>query len=179
MTNTLVALQHYDGRLYRVSELIELGAFENGYLYVPELDGRMPMRYPRSWRVRTIIQMCRQTETVGGLAYGWDWHGVQKYRIDQISLPLEQRKESTYPPEYFGDAHTFEFLYRPPPPDRTSHPLKAVVEDYLLRAKIPFKLLRILTEKIRERDRQVWVGYSRQKQIGRHMGRSSRSRQSE
>lgn len=168
----LVSKQHFEGRLYKVRELIEVGAFANGYLSAPEYRGDVPMRYPRSWKARTIIQMSRQTETVGGLAYGPDWCGEQKYRIDRISLSPEQRKESTYPPEYFGDAHTFEFLYRPAPPSRTSHPLKSVVEDYLLRAKIPFKLLRVLTDKIRQRDENVWVACSTQKELGRLMEES-------
>lgn len=167
MTDTLVALQHYNGRLFRVRELIELGAFENGYLYVPELDGRVPMRYPRSWQARTIIQMSRQTQTGGSLAYGPDWKGKEVHRIERISLPLERRKASTLPPECIGDAHTFEFIYSPSRTGRTGVSLRSVVEEYLKKRKIPYTLLRILTEKIRERDRQVWVEYSRQKELGR------------
>ncbi|MBI2030715.1 hypothetical protein HYT05_03765 [Candidatus Kaiserbacteria bacterium] len=170
MTNTLVALQHYNGRLYRVSELIELGAFENGYLYVPELDGRVPMRYPRSWEARTIIQMSRQTQTEGSLGYGSDWCGRNEYRCERVALSPEKRTESTLPPECLGDAHTFEYLFLPARSVRTGPPLKSTVEEYLKKRKVPYTLLRILTEKIRERDRQVWVEYSRQKELGRLMG---------
>jgi hypothetical protein len=167
MTDTLVALQHYNGRLYRVSELIELGAFENGYLYVPELDGRVPMRYPRSWRARTLIQMCRQTETTGGLAYGWDWKGREVYRIERINLSPEEREEIR---RETGKEQTLKYMFFPPRTVRTGYPIRSVVKDYFKTRMIPHKLMRVLAEKIRERDRQVWVEYSRQKELGRHMG---------
>jgi hypothetical protein len=161
----LVALQHYNGRLYRVSELIELGAFENGYLYVPELDGRVPMRYPRSWRARTIIQMSRQTQPASGLAWGADWCGRQVYRIEQVCLPPQERKESTLPPECIGNASTIKILYFSPRSISTGTPVKVFVKDYFKNRKIPHALMRVLAEKIRERDRNVWVAYSRQQQM--------------
>lgn len=172
MTIALVAKQHYNGRLYRVRELIELGAFENGYLSVPEMEGRVPMRYPHSWQARTIIQMARQTQPASGLAWGADWCGRQAYRIERVCLLPEERKESTLSPECFGNAHTFRFLYFAPRSINTGAPLKVFVKDYFKNRKIPHALMRVLSEKIRERDRNVWVAYSAQRELGRLMDES-------
>ncbi|MBM3261665.1 hypothetical protein FJY93_04595 [Candidatus Kaiserbacteria bacterium] len=170
MTITLVAKQHYNGRLYRVRELIELGAFENGYLSVPEMEGRVPMRYPHSWQARTIIQMARQTQPASGLAWGADWCGRQVYRIEQVCLSPHERKESTLPLECIGNASTIRILYFSPRSINTGTPLKVFVKDYFKNRKIPHALMRLLTEKIRERDRNVWVTYSAQRELGQLMG---------
>ena len=140
-------LQHYRGRLYRLEEIVEVLACLYGVKTVAELYGTSSMRYPNTWKARTILASHRavRSGSANGLPYGPDWKG--KFFE---TLPDGTREKE---------------------PSRTSHPIKSIISDYVLRNRVRLDDLGIACETIRERDRTAWIQYSLEAQRNPDHGR--------
>lgn len=138
----MTPLQHYQGRLYKVEEILEVLAFLYGYLSVPEIDGRLRRRFPRSWRRRVVIQSCRQVSSGRHLGWGYDWKGVQVRRYEPfIKGVFVEQWRRVDPPEH-------------------CYPLKDEVRDYERKKMLPLKVIAEAAKTILERDKAQWVRYS-------------------
>ncbi len=122
--------QKFDGRRYRVDDILSSLGILTGMLTVNEAFNTMRPRYPNTWMIRVIISMYRMENSVSayGIGYGFDWKGVRR---------------RTWPD---GTVETKEM-----------RPLKCDVEEFLESGIIPYHVMSRGARHIQERELIEWA----------------------
>lgn len=117
-------MQKIQGRLFDADDLLNELAIYTGQLRVQEIYAGWRARYPQTWRVRTIIKVCR-LEREGshyGLGYGPDWLG---YRVIWHGETIEIKR---------------------------ARPIKEDVQNFLDTEELPYSGKTIAAQRIRDRE---------------------------